>query len=124
MGTEFTYEVLYAKKEIGPWIKDHAIRLTDESIDTLRGGVYYSTNIYTIDDLDPDVQYYIRVGCIDKHHQWWYNYSGEGSVEQVQGFLEAGTAPTGDNSIGFQLNITANDAWGFGHGAFGNTPFG
>ena len=114
MGTEFTYKVLYAKNEAGPWLKHHDFRLADEIVDTLRGGVdqsgsapyqVYENNVYEIDELEEDTTYYVKVLCNDKYHQWWYSYEYPGSLGGGTSEPHKRPSPNNKNIIGFQFNV-------------------
>jgi hypothetical protein len=132
MGTEFTYEVFYSKHKVGPWIRHHDFRLTDEVVDMLRGGVapqgsvpyqVYGDNSYVVDGLDTDTTYYVYVSCTDKYHQWWYSYEGQSSLGGGQSQPQITPSPDDGNTLGFQMRVTV-DAFPFGYGPFGSGEFG
>jgi hypothetical protein len=130
MGSEFTYEVSYSKHPVGPWIRHHDFRLTDDVIDIIRGGLapsgsapyqVYGSNVYTIDGLDDGTKYYVNVACADKYHRWWYSYSGIGSLGGGQANPAAQPSPSDGNTKGFQMLISTG-GFPFGFGKFGGDP--
>jgi len=117
MGEEFTYTVMYAKAVEGPWVPAHAYRLTDESVDWIinyleevaespASAPYELTenNVFVINDVRQDEQYYVKVVSHDKNDLWWYSYNGKGSIE---GGVPNKTTPipTDGNTVGFQFEI-------------------
>lgn len=117
MGTEFTYTVMCSKSEDGPWVPAHLYRLTDEVVDWIityleeeqenpASAPYRITNnnVFIIDGLRSDEQYFIKVVSHDKYYLWWYSYKGKGSLE---GGLSSETtpSPTDGNAIGFQFEV-------------------
>lgn len=79
-GSEFVYDIWYAKWEKGPWIKANTTLLTDGS------GSY---NSFTIENLTDDSLYYIKITMQDRYYSWWYGYSSYNSIEGGLGLDEA-----------------------------------
>lgn len=117
MGPEFTYTVMFSKSADGPWIPAHQYRITDDVVDWIinyleeseeySGSSPYTitdNNVFVINDLRNDEQYFIKVLSHDKYHLWWYSYNGKGSLE---GGLASDTmpSPTDGNAVGFQFEV-------------------
>lgn len=118
MGTEFTYDVMFSKSKDGPWIKGNQSRLTDEIVDWFivyiedleeepASAPYKITenNVFVINDLRSDEQYFIKILAHDKYGLWWYSYNGKGGLEGGAG-QDTRPQPNDNNSIGFQFEVT------------------
>lgn len=112
MGSEFTYTIWYAEHPKGPFLRHNDIRLTDDVIDKLRGfdqPGYYQTaeyNQYTIDGLDSNKSYSVRVIPEDRYDAWWYSQSTYDSLEGGRSAIYTRPTPNGGNRLGFQLYIS------------------
>jgi len=131
MGPEFTYNVWYSKSQIGPWIQHNKILLTEDSIlyrlgqgeELSSSDPYAAENIYLIDDLDSNTEYYVKVTCSDRYNKWWYSYSGVESLEG--GYYDPSSRPNPNwkNTLSFYIDVTGVNTPN-GVGPFGIGPFG
>jgi len=113
MGPEFTYNVWYSKSQIGPWIQHNKILLTEDSIlyrlgqgeELSSSDPYAAENIYLIDDLDSNTEYYVKVTCSDRYNKWWYSYSGVESLEG--GYYDPSSRPNPNwkNTLSFYIDV-------------------
>jgi hypothetical protein len=104
MGSEFSYDVLYAKFKEGPWIQDNAIRLDDSNLEDA-GGVYSAYNLYTIDELSANTIYFVRIECYDKYDSWWCSYISYSSVGGGLGREDDPPEYPFGNDVGFKFSI-------------------
>lgn len=109
MGSEFTYNILYATKIIGPWIQHNSDLLTDALLDIRNDGdPNYATSLehyYSIEDLKDNTKYFVKVTCDDRYYQWWYSYSDVDTIEGGFGSSFNRPVSPGGNYVGFQVNI-------------------
>jgi len=134
MGPEFTYSVWYSKSQNGPWIQHNKILLTEDSIlhrlgqeeELNSSDPYAAENIYLIDGLANNTEYYVKVTCSDRYNKWWYSYSGVTSLDGGLFDPSSRPFPTWKNSLSFQVNITGSEDETvlYGEGPFGVGPFG
>lgn len=124
MGEEFTYNVWYAREPEGPWIRHNENILTDSY------GTYideYDTNEYTLDNLEDNRNYYVKVTCNDRYNSWWVAYEGEDSTGGGYGHDEDAPLAPFDNTIGLMINVTGvpfPSSGGLGVGPLGTMPLG
>ncbi len=114
MGPEFSYNIWYATKVIGPWTRYNYIRLTDDIVDAIRNvgtlesyGPAAEYNEYTVTGLDQEKNYSFKVTCHDRYDAWWYSYTGPGEVNGGLSDPSSRPDPSNGNQQGFQLFITA-----------------
>jgi beta-xylosidase len=75
MGMEFTYAVWYSKKIEGPWNRHNQTLLLDTDDEA-------AINTYSINNLNDNTEYFIKITCNDRYDLWWYSYS---DPEEVTG---------------------------------------
>ena len=95
-GSEFTYDIWYARNNKGPWTRANNVMLTDST------GSY---NSFTITGLSDGAPYLVKITMQDRYYSWWYGYSGVNSISGGLGLDEdAPVAPFG-NFANFQFRI-------------------
>ena len=110
MGVEFTYDIWYATKLDGPWIKYNTELLTDEVIDKKSrvldpAFIYTTENTYIIDGLKDNTKYHVKVTCDDRYYQWWYSYSAYDSIDGGYGSSINRPVAQEGNYRGFQVEV-------------------
>ena len=96
MGTEFVYDIWYASSPNGPWMKHNKIRILDSG---------YGVNSYTVDGLDSDKVYYIKITCQDKYDSWWCSYASQDSVGGGYSREDDPPTPPFGNSFGIEYTV-------------------
>ncbi len=134
MGPEFTYNVWYSKSQIGPWIQHNKIFLTEDSIlhrlgqeeGTNSSDPYAAENIYLIDGLASNTEYYVKITCGDRYNKWWYSYSGVASLDGGLFDPSSRPSPAWRNTLSFQVDITGvgPEPIPYGEGPYGEGPYG
>jgi hypothetical protein len=95
-GSEFTYEIWYARNEKGPWTKANSYLLTDSS---------GTCNSFRITALDSGAPYLVRITMKDRYYSWWYGYNGYNSIAGGLGLDEDTPVPPFGNVANFQFKI-------------------
>ena len=95
-GSEFTYDIWYARNENGPWTKANNYLITDSAS---------TYNSFTIEGLSDGAPYLVKITMQDRYYSWWYGYNGYSSIAGGLGLDE--DTPTGPfgNVANFQFEI-------------------
>jgi len=96
-GSEFTYDIWYARNENGPWTKANSHLLTDGS------GAY---NSFTIEGLTDGAPYLVKITMEDRYYSWWYGYSGYDSISGGLGLDEDTPVSPFGNLSNFQFLVS------------------